>query len=38
MKAFGPRILGYDPYQPSGHEKAVVTSGFNFGRNVASVI
>ena len=23
MKAFGPRILGYDPYQPSGHEKAV---------------
>ena len=23
MKAFGFRILGYDPYQPSGHEKAV---------------
>ena len=23
MKVFGPRILGYDPYQPSGHEKAV---------------
>ena len=23
MKAFGPRILGYDPYQSSGHEKAV---------------
>ena len=23
MKAFGYRILGYDPYQPSGHEKAV---------------
>lgn len=23
MKAFGYRILGFDPYQPSGHEKAV---------------
>jgi len=23
MKAFGYRIIGYDPYQPSGHEKAV---------------
>lgn len=23
MKPFGYRILGYDPYQPSGHEKAV---------------
>ena len=23
MKAFGFKILGYDPYQPSGHEKAV---------------
>ncbi|GIS37065.1 MAG: hypothetical protein Ct9H90mP9_0950 [Pseudomonadota bacterium] len=23
MKAFGPRILGYDPYPPSGDEKAV---------------
>jgi len=23
MKPFGFRILGYDPYQPSGHEKAV---------------
>lgn len=23
MKAFGYRIVGYDPYQPSGHEKAV---------------
>lgn len=23
MKPFGCRILGYDPYQPSGHEKAV---------------
>jgi len=23
MKAFGYRILGYDPYVPSGHEKAV---------------
>jgi D-3-phosphoglycerate dehydrogenase len=23
MKAFGYRIMGYDPYQPSGHEKAV---------------
>lgn len=23
MKSFGYRILGYDPYQPSGHEKAV---------------
>lgn len=23
MKPFGCRIIGYDPYQPSGHEKAV---------------
>jgi phosphoglycerate dehydrogenase-like enzyme len=23
MKAFGYRIIGFDPYQPSGHEKAV---------------
>ena len=23
MKPFGYRIVGYDPYQPSGHEKAV---------------
>jgi D-3-phosphoglycerate dehydrogenase len=23
MKPFGIKILGYDPYQPSGHEKAV---------------
>ena len=23
MKPFGFRLLGYDPYQPSGHEKAV---------------
>ena len=23
MKPFGYRILGYDPYQPAGHEKAV---------------
>ena len=23
MKPFGYRILGYDPYQPSGHEKAI---------------
>lgn len=23
MKPFGYRIMGYDPYQPSGHEKAV---------------
>jgi len=23
LKPFGYRILGYDPYQPSGHEKAV---------------
>lgn len=23
MKAFGYRILGFDPYQPSGHEKAI---------------
>ena len=23
MKPFGCRIVGYDPYQPSGHEKAV---------------
>lgn len=23
MKAFGWRIVGFDPYQPSGHEKAV---------------
>jgi D-3-phosphoglycerate dehydrogenase len=23
MKAFGYRILGFDPYQPPGHEKAV---------------
>ena len=23
LKSFGFRILGYDPYQPSGHEKAV---------------
>lgn len=23
MKAFGYKIIGYDPYQPSGHEKAV---------------
>jgi len=23
MKAFGYRIIGYDPYQPSGHEKAI---------------
>jgi phosphoglycerate dehydrogenase-like enzyme len=23
LKPFGCRILGYDPYQPSGHEKAV---------------
>ena len=30
MKAFGPRILGYDPYQPSGHEKAVGYQRFQF--------
>ena len=30
MKAFGPRILGYDPYQPSGHEKAVGYLRFQF--------
>lgn len=23
LKAFGFRIIGYDPYQPSGHEKAI---------------
>lgn len=23
LKAFGFKILGYDPYQPSGHEKAI---------------
>ena len=30
MKAFGPRILGYEPYQPSGHEKAVGYQRFQF--------
>ena len=30
MKPFGLKILGYDPYQPSGHEKAVGYQRFQF--------
>lgn len=30
MKPFGIKILGYDPYQPSGHEKAVGYQRFQF--------
>ena len=30
MKPFGIRILGYDPYQPSGHEKAIGYQRFQF--------
>jgi len=35
MKPFGCRILGYDPYQPSGHEKAV---GYERTRSLAELL
>jgi phosphoglycerate dehydrogenase-like enzyme len=35
MKPFGYRIVGYDPYQPSGHEKAV---GYNRVDSLADLL